>query len=119
MAMRAIFRIGSLLLALLAAGSASAGPIFRVDRPSVAFADQPVGIASTPETLTLTNAGDGFLVVGVETLLDGPNGTDFRVREDNNNCLGPTAGFTLGPKAVCRVTLEFLPASQGAKNAAL
>jgi hypothetical protein len=95
-------------VALSGTGVAPAGvslsPLF-----GVSFAATGVGLASAPQTVTLTNNGGVALAISTIAI----NG-DFSIVAGSNTC--PT---TLATGAACTMQVAFVPASAGVRNGAL
>jgi hypothetical protein len=83
-------------------------PAAALSSAALAFAAQPVGIASAPQPVTLTNQGDAALdVTGV--LLSDP--VNF---QEQDNCVG-----ALGGSSKCTIMVTFTPSSTGPFNATI
>jgi hypothetical protein len=76
----------------------------------VDFGHNPVGTASAPAPVTLTNGGTVTLTVSSVTIL-GAQTFDF---SQVNNCVG-----SLAPFASCTISLTFLPTNGGTRNASV
>ncbi len=74
------------------------------------LASEAVGTASSPQSVTLSNSGDGDLSVTGLTF-DGTNPTDF---SQTNNC-----GATVAAGANCTIKIIFRPLGSGSRNANL
>ncbi len=74
----------------------------------LSFGDQPVGVASPPRAVTLTNNGGGTLTITSITLT---NTADF---SKNDNC-----GASLNAGANCTITVTFTPTGIGARVGAI
>jgi len=84
-----------------ATGSAQAEPAATVTPARIEFGSQPVGIASPPRSVTLSNSGAAPLsITGVFA-----SGIDFSL---DNHC-----GATLEPGASCALEVSFKPAISG------
>ena len=77
---------------------------------SLTFSGQTVGIASTPQVVTLTNAGTGLMNIW-QTAFLGINASDFTKIS--------TCGTTLGAGASCTISVTFTPGSEGTRTASL
>ncbi len=110
-------RTASLLIASNAAGSPKSvalsgtgtAPVFAANPSSVAFGNQPVNTTSNAQTITISNTGDGDLVVSNITVT-GTNSGEFSV--------SPTS-FTVAPGGNAGVSVTFTPTATGARSAAL
>jgi hypothetical protein len=87
-----------------------AWPALTPGPPNLIFAQQNIGTASAPQTITLTNTGTSSLTIS-SISVSGPNAGDFA---QTNNC-----GPTLGANANCQVNVTFTPAANGVRNASL
>jgi hypothetical protein len=77
---------------------------------SINFGNEAVGMASAPQTLTLTNTGAG--VLGISGIaLTGINAVDFA---ETNTC-----GATLGAGSSCTISVTFTPTATGLRSASL
>src|SRR5579864_4968664 len=90
-----------------AAGQASAS-----QSSLTGFAPRTVGTTSAPQTLTITNTGDGPLKV-TKAQLTGPDPSDFVVPSDS--CLGAA----VAPGETCTLGVSFKPTATGTRNATL
>jgi len=88
--------------------SSTAG--FSLSSTSLEFATQEVGIASAPQSATLTNVGNASLTISSIDVA-GSNSSDFTV---TNNC-----GSSLAPSDQCTLTVAFKPASAGTRSASV
>ncbi|MEZ0578429.1 choice-of-anchor D domain-containing protein [Nocardioides sp. MH1] len=88
-------------------------PTISADTSTLAYGDQPVGPASAPLTVTLTNNGDASLNLGAASLT-GTNADQFVVAP-SNGC----SGATVAPGDSCLATVQFDPTSRGSKLATL
>jgi Ca2+-binding RTX toxin-like protein len=89
--------------------AAPSGPVAQVSPASLSFGSQGTGTTSTPQVVTVTNAGTASLVVsGVS--LTGPNQGEFPVT---------SACSTVAPGGSCTISVSFRPASTGTKTATL
>src|SRR5581483_8874991 len=110
-------RTASLLIVSNAAGSPKSvtlsgtgtAPVFAANPSSVAFGNQPVNTTSNAQTITISNTGDGDLVVSNITVT-GTNSGEFSV--------SPTS-FTVAPGGNAGVSVTFTPTATGARSAAL
>jgi hypothetical protein len=76
------------------------------------FAPRKVGTTSPPQTVTITNSGDGPLKV-TQAQITGADPHDFVVSGDT--CLGTS----VAPGATCTLDAGFSPTASGARNATL
>ncbi|HEX5426282.1 MAG TPA: choice-of-anchor D domain-containing protein [Candidatus Acidoferrales bacterium] len=72
---------------------------------SINFGNQPVGIASSAISVTVTNSGNGPLVVGGLTF-SGTNGNDF---SETDNCKGSGTGAGIAAGGTCAIQIVFKP----------
>ena len=108
---------GSPITVPLAGTVTQAGhPEINLSRTSIAFGNQNVGVASGPQTVTITNTGNAPLTVDPITAanLSGTGATSFTVA---SGCAAPVPAA--GPGNTCTVTVRFNPVSNGAKTATL
>jgi hypothetical protein len=78
---------------------------------AIAFAAQPQGSVSAPQTITVSNTGAAPLLLSGVTLA-GADSDDFIVSEDG--CLGP-----LAETASCDLLVRFAPTATGPRSATL
>jgi phosphatidylethanolamine-binding protein (PEBP) family uncharacterized protein len=81
-----------------------------VSPSSVAFGNQSVGVASSAQTVTLTNSGNSALSI-TSIAVFGVNASDF---VQNNTC-----GSSVAANANCTIVVMFTPSAIGACTAAL
>jgi Beta-propeller repeat/Abnormal spindle-like microcephaly-assoc'd, ASPM-SPD-2-Hydin/Cep192 domain 4 len=87
-------------------------PVPAFSPASLTFADQAVGTASAPESITLTNVGDASLSIsGIS--LTGTNASDFTTSGDT------CSGTTITPNGSCTVSVTFMPSATDARTATL
>lgn len=86
-------------------------PAFVFSPTSISFPGQPVGVASAPQTLSVTNGG-GAPMSNVGFAISGASAADFSI--GNNTC-----GATLANGANCTVQITFTPVASGVAQAAL
>jgi hypothetical protein len=86
------------------------GAIVVFSPPSLNFGNQTVGIASTPQNVTLQNTGNINLTI-TTIQLTGTNQGDFA---QTNNC--PSS---LSPNNSCNISVTFTPKAAGTRNAAV
>jgi len=72
------------------------------------FGDQPINTQSPPQTITLSNKGDGPVNFS-NIVITGADSGDF---SQNNNCLPSVASG-----GTCAITVTFTPSSQGLRQA--
>lgn len=77
---------------------------------SVNFGNQPIGTASSPRTVTLTN-GQGTSLTSIKVSIAGANASDFA---QTNNC-----GTSLAANSHCSINVTFNPTGNGSRNATL
>lgn len=77
---------------------------------SLNFGSQPVGVASNPLPVTLSNNQSATLNI-TSVNFTGTNSGDF---SQNNNC-----GSSLGPSDTCTINVTFTPGGSGARSAVL
>ena len=92
---------------------APAAPIASLSPTSLAFAAQPSGTASAPQTVTLSNTGSAALsITGTGINITGPNATDF---SQTNPC-----GTSVAAGSNCVISVKFTPSlSAGSETATL
>jgi hypothetical protein len=93
-------------------GVGVAQPLLVATPLSIAFGTTPVGSVSAKQVVVVRNQGAVPVHLGAITIT-GPDRLEFKVTR--STC----AGATLPPEAQCEVELSFMPASAGAKQAAL
>jgi hypothetical protein len=86
-------------------------PAFSANPTSLSFAGQPVGVASSPSTLIVTNSG-GASMANVGFQITGPSAGSFSTGTT-------TCGATLEAGASCTIQVVFTPASSGGSAAGL
>ncbi len=77
---------------------------------SLSFGNQPIDIASSPETITLSNISGALLSLSGLTLT-GTNSSNF---SENNTC-----GTSLALGGSCNVVILFTPSASGSRSASL
>ena len=93
------------------AGTALLAPAFSLSPASLAFAAQPVGVASAPLTLTVTNSGGASMSnVGFE--IAGASAASFSMGTT-------TCGSNLAKGSSCTAQVIFTPAANGLEAASL
>ncbi|MGH8910667.1 MAG: choice-of-anchor D domain-containing protein, partial [Egibacteraceae bacterium] len=80
--------------------------------PSLDFGEQPLGVVSTPQTLTLTNRGTSRLEVDDVTIA-GAHASDFTLIR--NTC----TNATLAANASCTTAVSFAASAGGLRNAVM
>ena len=88
-------------------GASGTLPIVSFGTSSIAFGTQQTGTASSPQPVTLTNAGGGTLAIG-SIAIAGGNAGDFT---QTNNC---PAALAVGGS--CTINVTFAPTATGARN---
>jgi hypothetical protein len=83
---------------------------------SLNFAVQNLGVASAPQTLTITNAG-GIAVTNLGFGITGQGASSFSCGV--TICSATTCGATLAPGGNCTVPVTFKPSTAGASSANL
>lgn len=86
-------------------------PVFAVSPASLTFASQSLGVASAPQTLTVSNTG-GAPLANVGFQITGPNAASFSVG-------ATTCGAALSNGSACTVQILFTPSTAGAGSATL
>jgi uncharacterized repeat protein (TIGR03803 family) len=84
------------------------GPAVSFDPTSLSFGNQTVGIASSPQVVTMLNTGNAPLEIS-SISIKGANSSDFA---QTNNC-----PKSLPPTDNCRITVTFTPSNSGTRNA--
>jgi hypothetical protein len=99
-------------LSLSGMGGPSPDPFLYVSRPDIDFADVVVSTVSSAQSLTISNAGTGDLILGTLSL-EGAHASQFRVLSET------CSGRTLASGAGCTVQAQFQPDSLGARSCVL
>jgi uncharacterized repeat protein (TIGR03803 family) len=86
----------------------SVAPAVSFDPTNLNFGEQTVGIASSPQVVTLINTGNASLAIKSITI----KGTDYGDFGQTNDC--PTQ---LAPTDSCRITVTFTPTATGTRRA--
>lgn len=92
-------------------GTAVAPPSFSLNPTSMTFTNQQAGVASAPQTLTVTNAG-AVSMANVGFQFSGTGAANYSV-------LSTTCGATLGSGQSCAAQIVFTPGSTGSIMAVL
>jgi hypothetical protein len=87
-----------------------AQPIVQFSPSSVNFGAKTVGATSSPQLVTLTNAGGSTLTI-TSIAVTGGNAGDFA---ETNGC-----GASLGSGASCQIKVTFAPTASGTRSAAV
>jgi hypothetical protein len=77
---------------------------------SLTFGSQAIGTTSAPQSVTVTNSGNGSLFINSAAV---PGTLDFTVVSDG------CSGLTLAPGASCIMSITFSPTAAGTRSAAL
>ena len=85
------------------------GAVVVLSKGSLSFGNQLVGIASTAESMTLTNSGNITLTMSIG--MAGTNSTDF---VQTNTC-----GTSVSAGLSCTIAVTFTPTATGTRNATL
>jgi hypothetical protein len=99
---------GTLSIAVSGAGAPGAVPNVALSSTTIAFGNQPIGVATTPSTISLSNSGQAPLQISSITL-SGLNTSDFAV---TTTCQGVVAAG-----ASCSISVIFQPTVVGSRNA--
>ena len=94
----------------LTIGPVQSSPAVTLAPSSISFAAQAVGTTSAPQTVVLTNTGQGNLS-NPSVAITGANAAAFGETT--------TCGATLAPNASCGITVTFTPAAAGSFSATL
>ena len=94
----------------LSGSGVSTSPTATLSPSSLAFANEPVDMTSSAQTVTLTNTGSVSLAISA-LAVTGANSTDF---VQNNTC-----GTSLAAGANCTIVVSFTPSASGARSATL
>ena len=86
-------------------------PVFAVSPASFTFSSQPLGVASTPQTLTVSNTG-GAPMANPGFQITGPNAASFATG-------ATTCGALLANGSSCTLQILFTPSTAGASSATL
>ena len=97
-------------VALTGTGVAAATPHLTLSPASLGFANQIVGTQSTTQAITLTNNGNGAMMLN-SIAIGGTHTTDFSL---NNGC-----GSSLVAGASCSVNIAFKPTLAGSRSASV
>jgi len=87
-------------------------PVFSPSATSLTFTSQPQGTTSDAQTVTITNAGTGNLIISMITK-EGTNAGDFAKSADT------CTAFTIAPHGTCKVSVTFTPSATGSRSASL
>lgn len=90
-------------------GGSTGSPSVSVSPTSLSFGNEPDDVASSSQTVTLTNSGSAALTVSAVSLT-GTNPTDF---SENNTCSSVAAASS------CTIVISFTPAASGSSSASL
>lgn len=77
---------------------------------TLSFGTTGVGVATSPQTITITSAGDAALQLGT-IVLAGSHPGDFAI------VANPCSNASLAPGATCQLSLRFTPTTTGARTA--
>ncbi|MGD9714726.1 MAG: choice-of-anchor D domain-containing protein, partial [Thermomicrobiales bacterium] len=89
----------------------SAGAAINFSPQSLSFPDQPIGIASQPVYLTVSNIGSGNLVIS-ELAISGVNASEFQL-------FGTVLPLTIAPSSSSVIGVVFTPLASGSRSASL
>jgi hypothetical protein len=95
---------------LTGSGTAAGTPSVSLSPASLAFGNQSVGSASSPQAITLTNTANATLR-SLAINIAGANSNDFT---QTNTCAGTLAGG-----ASCSITVTFKPSASGSRTASV
>jgi hypothetical protein len=98
---------GNRLVSLTGTG---AGPAVSFSAPSITFGSQTVGMASSPQMISLQNTGNATLT-GITISIVGTNKSDF---SETTSC-----GTNLAAGSSCPISIVFTPGGMGARAATL
>lgn len=87
-------------------------PVMTLSRTSLDFGTNVVGVTSPPQSIRITNTGDGALVISSMTL-GGLNSNDFAIV--SNECLGNS----ILPGQTCQISLNFTTTTALSRSAVL
>jgi len=104
------------IIALSGTGTPAA-PVVQIEPASLAlaFGTEPVGTASGPQSVTVTNQGSIALAVS-GIAIQGTNAAEFEFDTGATTC--PVAGGTVAVGATCTVAVQFAPQSAGTTKSA-
>jgi FG-GAP-like repeat/Abnormal spindle-like microcephaly-assoc'd, ASPM-SPD-2-Hydin len=91
-------------------GTGVAAPVVMLAPAGLVFPAQPLGIASSAQTVTLSNSGNAALN-SISVSITGTNSEDFG---QTNTC-----GTTVAASANCTISVRFTPSQLGAESASL
>jgi len=97
--------------AITFSGTGAASPVVNLSSTSLTFATQALGAASSPQSVTLTNSGNGPLTI-TSIAVTGANSGDFA---QSNTCGGSVAANN----GTCTITVTFTPTGAGVRAAAV
>lgn len=93
------------------------GPAVNIQPSAIAFGNQPIGVTTAPQSVTLTNSGGVPLTLNGIMIMGGDAASYAIVSVGNNPC--PSAGGIVAANAACTVSVNFSPQSIGLKTASL
>jgi hypothetical protein len=94
-------------------GTGVTAPVFNVTPTSLTFSNQSVGVASTPQTLTIANAGSTPMA-NIGFALNGAGAAQYSIPASTNTC-----GAVLNNGSSCTAQVVFTPNGSGAIAATL
>jgi len=104
---------GSALAVQLTGTGTLSAPAVSLSAP-LSFGSQNVGVASTAQTVTVTNSGNAALLISVGgATIGGTNAGDFSKSADG------CSNTTVAAGASCTVSIRFTPGAAGARSASL
>ena len=101
-----------LIAAAFATAAQGASPFFITS--TLSFGAQHVRVGSSPENITVANAGSTIVVIQSYSV-GGTNASDFAIAQ--NTC--PSPGGTLGSGDACTISMTFDPTAIGVRQATL
>ncbi|HET7865963.1 MAG TPA: choice-of-anchor D domain-containing protein, partial [Burkholderiaceae bacterium] len=94
------------------------GPLAKLTVEALAFRRSVNGNASSPQNVTLTNAGDANLVL-TTVALGGNNAAEYKLVAPGAGATQCANGLSIAPKASCSVGITFDPSQAGPRVAEL
>jgi FG-GAP-like repeat/Cep192 domain 4/HYDIN/CFA65/VesB-like, Ig-like domain len=93
-------------------GTGVAAPVATLSASSLTFTDEPVGTASTSQSVTLTNTGNATLNIS-SIAVTGTNSGDYTLAPAG------TCGETLAVEDMCTINVTFTPSAAGTRSASV
>jgi hypothetical protein len=91
-------------------------PTATVNPPTLTFNSQSVGTTSASMSVTVTNTGQGNLILGAtSTAVSGANASDYAIAS-GTTCIG---NLSIAPNGTCLINVAFSPSAAGTRTATL